>query len=289
MSLNEADDMHVAKKVKLVTLAPTLEKLKDHSGAVRAAAVDDLGKLNYASLVEYKSVLKELLGRDSKAMRASLLRMLTNGSKDLRIIALETLTPTKLEPEAITAIIELIKYDSADVRTAVLGVVPSIHSIAKYVNVIKEMFKSEIEDVRACAVTMMGALDEDALAEHAPALVCTLDDEAPDVRVSALRSLCFLNPKSLAEHVPAVVLMLKDHAEDVRTEVVEVLEMLDPDDLRHHACAIQNFFNEDTRVANEALLSMFRGSEKMMHFAKEVLELVKMVNATKVYHRRSAV
>ena len=95
-----------------------------------------------------------------------------------------------------------------------------------------------------------------------------LDDEAPDVRASALRSLCFLNSKSLAEHVPAVVQMLKDHAEDVRTEVVEVLEMLDPDDLRHHACAIQNFFNEDTRVANEALLSMFRGSEKMMHFCQ---------------------
>ena len=31
MSLNEAEDIHVAKKAKLETLAPTLDQLKDHS------------------------------------------------------------------------------------------------------------------------------------------------------------------------------------------------------------------------------------------------------------------
>ena len=72
--MNEAEDVNVAKKVKLVAL----DQLKDHSGSVRAAAVDDLGKLNYASLEKYKPVLKELFEGGCKAACASLLRMLTN-------------------------------------------------------------------------------------------------------------------------------------------------------------------------------------------------------------------
>ena len=92
----------------------SLDQLKDHSGSVRAAAFDDFGNWDYDSLEKYKPVLKELFEGGCQAASALLLRMLTNVSEDVRIIALETLAPKKLKPEAIAAIFELAKYDSVD-------------------------------------------------------------------------------------------------------------------------------------------------------------------------------
>ena len=97
----------------------------------------------------------------------------------------------------------------------------------------------------------MGGLDGDALAKHAPALVCMFDDDDADVRINALTALSFLSPESLAEHAYAVVEMVKDHVGDVRDAAVDVLELLDLDGLRHHAGAIRNFFKEDPRSLTE--------------------------------------
>lgn len=68
----------------------SLDQLKDHSGSVRAAAFDDFGNWDYDSLEKYKPVLKELFEGGCQAASELLLRMLTNVSEDVRIIALNS-------------------------------------------------------------------------------------------------------------------------------------------------------------------------------------------------------
>ena len=201
MSLNEAEDIHVAKKVKLETLAPTLDQLKDHS-AEEAAPQAKLCKLK-------KTALRTMCNMQEKTLADAMVLTFEDEPEHVRCGALNVLQ--KLDPTTL-----------AQCVPALLG-----------------CLNDASRDVRCRALKVLEMLDEETLKRHAPTLVDLLVEDADiEVKNFAAQVLVKLEPAALEQRF--LFGMLEHKHDFVSDFAVKALCKLDKLDVRNWEDMLQH-------------------------------------------------
>ena len=201
MSLNEAEDIHVAKKVKLETLAPTLDQLKDHS-AEEAAPQAKLCNLK-------KEALRTMCNMQEKTLADAMVLTFEDEPEHVRCGALEVLQ--KLDPTTL-----------AQRVPALLG-----------------CLNDASRDVRCRALKVLEMLDEETLKRHAPALVdLPMEDADIEVKNFAAQVLVKLEPAALGQRF--LFGMLEHKHDFVSDFAVKALCKLDKLDVRNWEDMLQH-------------------------------------------------
>ena len=284
--------------------------------AATAAALEELGALNVATLSANAQAIVAHMGHEEKSVRDAawsalkklkdgealarhgdaLARLLQHDTADVRQRVLKTLHD--LEQSALTphvpAIVATLDDPSENVRTEALELLQKLTmaTLKPHLAVIVAVVANDTVDVRVWAIEMFGKLEPSELAPYAAPIATRVNDPEMKVRIAVLKTLGQLEPAALAMHASQVVAKLDDDDFSVVTSAAPLLDKLEAPILGIYAGTIIEKL-DDLR-AKDTHLSVTKNVEKalaklsVVQLAPHVAGLAKKLAAAASQERLNA-